>query len=252
MCVECDFTQKQLLAGYFPSCLRSEYPDGVPVRLVDRSDRTYAPDVGRSVGTLGGAHAAHDTYAPEQPQTASQFLDRLPKAVVRGGRMVPVRDEVAALLAPKPVARARVPVSDPLHTASQPHADHCTGARIGGQSAQTQPVLAAATCDMSALGSGADETQPGSECRGSAMVTLQVKREDGAQVYILKMRANDSMRSVYAALRKYRDTQVSAAARFELCSAYPACTCGETDETLAELGLAPNATLLMKAFTARA
>ncbi len=94
--------------------------------LLDHTAATYAEATaaaaaarggGRAGGAggvmdLGALHAGAALLAPE-----ARLLERLPKAVVRNGALVPVRDEIAALVgarpapAPAPAAEAGAPAA---------------------------------------------------------------------------------------------------------------------------------------------
>eukprot|EP00951_Prasinocladus_malaysianus_P000536 scaffold3974_cov21-Prasinocladus_malaysianus.AAC.1 len=93
---------------YFPSALKHEFPDGVPIRLVDRSDEPFPTGFKPFQGqakvlsqcttkpnpsggyTLGGGGVSGPgmgrrirgledvKHGPQGPQNAQQFLDKLP------------------------------------------------------------------------------------------------------------------------------------------------------------------------------
>jgi hypothetical protein len=116
-------------AGYFPSALKHEFPGGVPLRLVDKSGEPFPVGFRAFQGhgkvlsgeaskpnatggyTLGGAPAVHappgmirgmqDLHgAKPAHQTPANFLDKLPQAVIRNGKIIPVREDVANMLQP--------------------------------------------------------------------------------------------------------------------------------------------------------
>ena len=90
---------RDVAAGYCPLELRQRYPDGVSFEIMDCADRTHAQGVADAAarGIVGLDDVKHGAtmLAPQPPQ---RLLERLPAAVVRDGRVVPVRAEVAELL----------------------------------------------------------------------------------------------------------------------------------------------------------
>uniref|UniRef100_A0A3P8TV11 UBX domain-containing protein 11 n=1 Tax=Amphiprion percula TaxID=161767 RepID=A0A3P8TV11_AMPPE len=87
---------QDLMDGYFPSELSERFPDGVPFEVHDRRDEEFVfrlpweafPGEGQ---TVCGMKA-------EAKLTTDQFLNKLPKLVVKGGRVIDVRDSVRATL----------------------------------------------------------------------------------------------------------------------------------------------------------
>jgi UBX domain len=192
----------------------------VPIQLVDRSREAYCCDVGRRAGGT-----ASSSGASRPPESAKHFLRRLPKSVLRDGKVVPVRDEIAALLAPHAIARSDVSVAS--SGLAQPDTCSAQGDHLDG-------VNAAA----GSSGSSVD-----------ADVLLQVKREDGKQVYVLRLLASTAMSSVFAALRRHRAADESLPPEFELRTAFPPRVYVEDGSTLGSLGLVPNATLFLRCCT---
>ncbi|GFH09495.1 UBX domain-containing protein 11 [Haematococcus lacustris] len=80
-----------LLDGYFPGPLKQEYPDGVPIKVVDRSTESYQeayppkqPQAGGSGarGGQGGVHSWQDLEeAQGRPLSRDKFLAKLPQTV---------------------------------------------------------------------------------------------------------------------------------------------------------------------------
>merc|ERR550532_2288399 len=104
-------------------------------------------------------------------QAPSQFLNKLPQAVIRNGKVIPIREDVAAMLQPPKsnleMAMVNTPVDELLNTAQRQHA----GPRL--------PIPAGGATAASSSRSSAQGSNPSSE----QITTLQVKREDGGQVY---------------------------------------------------------------------
>jgi len=92
---------REVMAGYLPYELKQRHPDGVLFEpLLDFCHATYAEASASAVAARGGGvmdlqalHAGGDLLVPQ-----GQLLERLPKSVLRNGAVVPVRDEIAALI----------------------------------------------------------------------------------------------------------------------------------------------------------
>lgn len=103
-----DLFARQAMAGFWPHELQQSYPDGCRMQLHDCCGHTHAAahaealaqhSVRARSGVVGLADVAEGANALLAPQGAEQLLRRLPASVVRsGGSVVPVRDELAALL----------------------------------------------------------------------------------------------------------------------------------------------------------
>lgn len=96
-----------VMAGHLPYELKERHPAGVVFEpLLDFRHQTHAQGVaaargsgaggggaGSGVRDLNDLHAGAAVLAPE-----ARLLDKLPKSVLRNGAVVPVRDEVAAMV----------------------------------------------------------------------------------------------------------------------------------------------------------
>jgi len=74
-----------LLEGYFPYDLKRKYPDGAPLKVVDRSDEDYVPG-DRGMGSLGNRDLGI--------MSRDQFLDQLPASVMKNGEIIPIREAI--------------------------------------------------------------------------------------------------------------------------------------------------------------
>lgn len=86
-----DIILRDVLDGYFPSPLRTEFPEGVPIKVIDRS-RDSLRDALSPVnhpalrGTAGGSNVRtfHDIESFEgEPLARDKFLAKLPQSVIR-------------------------------------------------------------------------------------------------------------------------------------------------------------------------
>ncbi|KAF6256444.1 hypothetical protein COO60DRAFT_1640707 [Scenedesmus sp. NREL 46B-D3] len=88
-----DSILSDIFDGYFPSALRSEFPDGIPIQLVDRSNQTLeeATATAASAAAQKGSNIiGWQDLEAQQLQglpglavlSGPAFLDRLPKTVI--------------------------------------------------------------------------------------------------------------------------------------------------------------------------
>jgi hypothetical protein len=107
---------------------------------------------------------------------------------------------------------------------------------VSAAAAAVSPGVGALVCGGAADGSTA--SAEGSSCR------LQIKATDGTVACVLEMAASATLAMVHAAL--VNKAVVGAGVRCELRTAFPARALTDVNRTLAELGLAPSATLCVR------
>lgn len=124
---------RDLTDGYFPSELQSKYPEGVPLAINDQRDTTfhhksvwsYFPGSGHHLGgdkgpsrlvpagTVLRSSPKNKTRGSELKDTSElageklsmeQYLSKLPRSVVRGGRVLNIRDGIRNTLVRKPAS----------------------------------------------------------------------------------------------------------------------------------------------------
>uniref|UniRef100_A0A8C7T409 UBX domain-containing protein 11 n=1 Tax=Oncorhynchus mykiss TaxID=8022 RepID=A0A8C7T409_ONCMY len=99
---------QDLMDGYFPSELQDRFADGVPFQVHDRREeefqerRPWAEFPGKGQAVVGCTEGEKLTDSLEhaycRKMTMDQFLNRLPKVVVKAGRVIDIRDSVKASL----------------------------------------------------------------------------------------------------------------------------------------------------------
>ena len=237
---------RDMLDGYFPYELKDSHPDGVAFKLVDSSDMAFADaakaakDVAAKRGNVRGLASLEE--APVQ-LGRTQYLSKLPEAVIRNGKVVNVRAEVAALMGKGDGAKV---VAD--------------GAGAGGSGSGSGSGTSARS---GAWRSGGDE---GRDRSGGSVViptplsrvppadrksvaTLNVRGEDGAERYVLVLSPTDTVGDLRRYLDEHRSRTKAAhrAGAYEIRSAFPARAYEHAAETLADAGLVPSAALFLKA-----
>ncbi|XP_038848588.1 UBX domain-containing protein 11 [Salvelinus namaycush] len=221
---------QDLMDGYFPSELQDRFADGVPFQVHDRREeefqerRPWAEFPGKGQAVVGCTKGEKSTDSlehayctvsqiPGRKLTMDQFLNRLPKVVVKAGRVIDIRDSVKASLQGS---------SD----ASNSHA-----------------VTLIDTPELQAMKERLElhETDPPNSARD--VTTLRVKSEDGEHTYIMKMRFSETIGHLRQYLDKHRWTDATA---YDIISAFPQRCYNEDSQTLLSCGLTPNAALLLR------
>nr|XP_022289531.1 UBX domain-containing protein 11-like isoform X2 [Crassostrea virginica] len=229
--------------GYFPSELQNKFPDGVPFVVTDNRDtffRDTRREVFRGAGqVLGGetrpsrlvpesktAEKSHDkaptntpehsqlkiaTEAPGPKMTVDQFLQKLPKSVIKDGKVIDIRNSVGENLK-------------------------------DGKGVQTT-VTVVETDTVKDLKKRLDDNKEVRPMTPRNITTLRVKSDTGNHTYILKMKFHETIGD----LRKYVDMHRSSTSQpYNIVSAYPSKILDDERVTLQEAGLTPNAVLHLR------
>ncbi|XP_034410354.1 UBX domain-containing protein 11 [Cyclopterus lumpus] len=213
---------QDLMDGYFPSELQERFPDGVPFEVHDMRDQDFIsrtpwskfPGKGKAIrGQNDEASNAVGSQLPGRKLSTDQFLNRLPKVVVKAGCVIDIRDSVRAVLQ-------------------------------GSSDAQSSNSVI--LVDTPALQVIRDRLQTSSPDRPSSardVITLKVKSEDGNHTYILTMCFSETMGHLRQHLDKHRGGDLPG---YDIISAYPQCHFDDDRQTLQSCGLTTDATLLMR------
>lgn len=174
---------RDILDGFFPSEFRASYPDGVILELRDRHLEDYCPE--------------------SEAMSAAQLIRRMPKAVIRNGQVVEMRDAVDRMIGSTTV---RGPAEE--------------GRSRAGIVVLTTPAASASPSLI-------------------AFVTVQVRWVDGSTLQA-KMFPGDIVGDVREHIRRHFATSAGAAEEvgFELRAAYPPRLLADS-MTLDEAGLVP-------------
>ncbi|CAB1333593.1 unnamed protein product [Coregonus sp. 'balchen'] len=216
---------QDLMDGYFPSELQDRFADGVPFQVHDRREeefkerRPWAEFPGKGQAVVGGTEGEKSTDSlghayctlsqiPDRKLTMDQFLNRLPKVVVKAGRVIDIRDSLKASL---------------QGSSDAPNSHAVT--------LIDTPVLQAMKERLELHETARDVT------------TLRVKSEDGEHTYIMKMRFSETIGHLRQYLDKHRWTDTPA---YDIISAFPQRCYSEDSQTLLSCGLTPNAALLLR------
>ncbi|XP_047454347.1 UBX domain-containing protein 11 [Mugil cephalus] len=211
---------QDLMDGYFPTELQERFPDGVPFEVHDRRDEEFAFRLPWDTFPGGGqavcgetCESAVDSTLPGRKLTVDQFLNKLPKLVVKAGRVIDIRDSVRATLQGSSDAQS----SSSVILIDTPALQAMTGRPL--TSTADQPPVT----------------------RG--VVTLRVKSEDGSQVYVVTMCFSETVGDLREYLDKHRGVGRPG---YDIISAYPQRHYDDDGQTLQSCGLSTNATLLLR------
>ncbi|XP_034552901.1 UBX domain-containing protein 11 [Notolabrus celidotus] len=212
---------QDLMDGYFPSELQDRFPDGVPFKVHDRRDEEFIsrlpwnkfPGEGQAVlGDKDETSSVVSSKLPGKKLSMDQFLSKIPRVVLKAGRVIDVRDSLRRTLQ-------------------------------GSSDARSSSVILVDTPALQAMRerlqtSGDD--RPSSACE---VLTLKVKSEDGNHTYVLKMSSSETIGNLRQYLDKHRGVHLNG---YDIISVYPQCCYDEDSHTLQSCGLTINAALLLR------
>lgn len=219
---------QDIMDGYFPSELQIRFPNGIPIKVTDKRDvifrdrreRVEFPGVGHKVdGYPGytGSKVQDFEFVKEtseisgQQLSVEQFLNKLPKSVIRSGKVFDIRGEIKALLQVPPKA------ADESITLIE------------------TPCLLALKERLEVQ----EEIAPTSR----NIATLRIKSESGETTYIVKMFFSETIGDLRTQLDQSRGEQQ---VDYDIISTFPQKVYSDQSKTLKECGLVPNATLILR------
>jgi len=222
---------RDVLDGYFPRVLKDEHPDGVLLKVIDRTGHTFQawfrqfsrddPELADGGERLKPSAASGVALrAPADSRSAEErLLAKLPERVIKGGRICEVRNAIADKLGvvqtPGPGANIRSLSAPPKRSSST---------SSGG--------------DVNLLRPGREEKEP--------LARLQVKLEAGQKV-LLRMEPDATIGGLWEALATWRMENCVPRAQpgSMLRTAFPPKSYSDLQQTLAAAGLVPSATLFV-------
>ncbi|XP_030605101.1 UBX domain-containing protein 11 [Archocentrus centrarchus] len=213
---------QDLMDGYFPSELQERFPDGVPFEVHDRRDEEFIfrlpwetfPGEGQTLcGEKAGSASALSSHLPGKKLTTEQFLNKLPKFLVKAGRVIDIRNSLRATLQ-------------------------------GSSDAQsTSSVTLIDTPSLQAITEGPQAFSADQPPSARHVITLKVKSEDGDHTYTVKMCLSETVGDLRKYLDRHRGGRVPS---YDIICAYPHCSFDDDGQTLQSCGLATNTTLLLR------
>lgn len=98
---------RDIFDGYFPYEFKERFPDGVKLLPIDRSTEIYSKEVQQlkdSVSTKGSQIKNLDNilHQIKEPRVLDkqEFLNQLPRQIIRHGKVIPIRDEIKQFIQP--------------------------------------------------------------------------------------------------------------------------------------------------------
>eukprot|EP00798_Chlamydomonas_sp_ICE-L_P014899 gene14899-20945_t len=221
--LKADFPDGVPLKADFPDGvpLKADFPDGVPLKVVDRtSEEMPDPSAPAPSGKGGNVHSFQDLEERgADPVSKKDFLSKLPQSVIRNGKVIDIRGGVASAMG--------VPAQ----------CDSSTAAPTKPNVVSTHMDNLLDTCQRNHVGPVLPASKSGEDTAVHEITTLQVKSEDGSQMYILKLKYDDSVATLRADLDTHRQKLHAEDGKFrskayEIRSAFPARNYEDKKETL--------------------
>jgi len=203
---------RDILDGYFPYALKDDHPDGVAMKVVDRTGYTFADWLERhaqndaDLTDSGNRLVPTGVHALKRAAVGADFLGRLPDKIVRDGRICDIHGPVGQQLKGGAVAGTSAP------------------------DAENEVIM----------------LLPGRE-PSAATARLQVKLIGGERV-VFHMEPSHTIGDLEEALLHWMANSgmaESGEAHLQLRTAFPRKVYSERSQTLAEAGLVPSAALFV-------
>jgi len=206
---------QDLLDGYFPYELKLSHPDGIPFTVLDRSFEHYhrpfsQAGEGRHLGV--NRHSLSDvtagdakTAAAAEGLDAEAFLQKLPKNVIRNGKVIPVRAGVEDMV------KGKEPASTDGGEPEVVHVD-------------------------------ATEPQPEIADKHDKVATLRITSAEPQRTFMMKFPYSTTVAEVLERLAQEQGTDGVA---YQLQTTFPKKTLEDGSMTLVAAGLVPKCALVL-------
>ncbi|XP_015266690.1 PREDICTED: UBX domain-containing protein 11 [Gekko japonicus] len=210
---------QDLMDGYFPSELQRRYPDGVPFQVTDKREVFFRerqlaesfPGQGLVVGNPKPSGMKETTEIPGPKLTVQQFMNRLPRSLIRDGQVIDIRRDIGETLQ-------------------------------GSSRTQKHEVILVETPSLMAmkkrLEGDIQEKTPDLN-----ISTLRIKSENGEKTYIIRMPFTETIGDLRQHLAQSRGGELES---YEILSIFPRQVYNNNAMTLEECGLVPNGSLLLR------
>ncbi|KAK4307446.1 hypothetical protein Pmani_020791 [Petrolisthes manimaculis] len=203
--------------------------------------------------------------------SVEDFLARVPTCVVKNGKIVNLREEVADMLMgpsrKNSLTLVHTPVLDEAGESQESneqdnnHNNHNNDQHLLNNHLQlstdyTSSTTTTATTDTNTTTTTATTTTSSvhhhhhhehGHTHGPTRTSLRIKVENGTETYLIKLKASDTLNTLRSYLRSYRGDHEE----FEIVRTYPYQVLSQGDASMADLGLTPNAALHLKVASRR-
>ncbi|KAJ6663461.1 hypothetical protein lerEdw1_009540 [Lerista edwardsae] len=211
---------RDIMDGYFPSELQRRYPEGIAFKVTDKRDVFFRerqlpqsfPGLGQVTGHSKPRGARETREIPGPKFTMEQFLNKLPKSLIRDGHVIDIRGEIREALQGSGQTQAHEVIL--VEPASQPAAEkrHETIKERQG------------------------------EAPDRSRTTLRIRSENGEKTYVVRMPVTETI----GALRQHLDRVRGEVQPYEIHGIFPHQVYENNSLTLEECGLVPNTYLLLQ------
>jgi hypothetical protein len=194
--------------GYFPSALKGEFPDGIPIQLMDRSAQTLAEAaaVAAAAAQKGSNIIGWQDLEQQQQRGLSglaassgqAFLERLPKTVIRNQQVVSVRPAVEQFINGSTSSSGGSGAAGKIYI----RPSSCSGA-LSRAASQGAAAAAAAAAGQQNIPAAVNVGVPPPQ-QQQQQATMQVKSEDGKQTYVLVLPYTATIAALRASIDKHR------------------------------------------------
>ncbi|KAK3866107.1 hypothetical protein Pcinc_028337 [Petrolisthes cinctipes] len=204
--------------------------------------------------------------------SVEDFLARVPTCVVKNGKIVNLREEVADMLMgpsrKNSLTLVHTPVLDEAGESQESneqdnnHNNHNNQQHLLNNHLQhstdytSSTTTTTATTDTNTTTTTATTTTTSvhnhhhhehGHTHGPTRTSLRIKVENGTETYLIKLKASDTLNTLRSYLRSYRGDHEE----FEIVRTYPYQVLSQGDASMADLGLTPNAALHLKVASRR-
>ncbi|KAM4700622.1 UBX domain-containing protein 11 isoform 2-T2 [Discoglossus pictus] len=205
---------RDIMDGFFPSELQSRFPDGVTFQVTDKRNVFFQerqlwdefPGPGQTVGGTEGK-IQKNREMPGPKLKMEQFLNKLPKSVVRRGQVLDIREPIRETL------------------------------QGDGINKSPQEILVESP-NVLAMEDRSENQM--------AVSNLRIRSESGDQTYKVRMLPTETLGDLRTYLCKFRSPNLSS---YDIIGRFPHCVYDDDSRPLQEIGLVPNAFLILRART---
>ncbi|MBN3291294.1 UBX11 protein, partial [Polypterus senegalus] len=209
---------QDLMDGYFPSELQRRFPDGVPIKMNDQRDVEFQqnnrwiefPGIGHTIGNKTDP-VLKESAIPGPKLSMEQFLKKLPKTVIKEGKVIDIRGSVQQNLQ-------------------------------GTSKEQKDSVILIETPCLISLKERLEIDESSRVPSAKDISTLRIKSEDGEKTFIVKMYFSETIGHLRTYLNQHRGEESC----YDIISSFPQRVYSDGSKTLQESGLVPNASLLLR------
>ncbi|XP_066494742.1 UBX domain-containing protein 11 isoform X2 [Tiliqua scincoides] len=210
---------RDIMDGYFPSELQRRYPDGIPFQVTDKRDVFFQerqlpesfPGPGQVVGPFKPRGVKETNEIPGAKLTMEQFLNKLPKSLIRDGHVIEVQREIRDVLQ-------------------------------GSGGTQTHEVILVEPPSPAAVEKRTKKERQGS-VPDQSKTTLRIRSENGEKTYVVRMPVTETIGTLRQNLDRVRGGELEP---YEILSTFPHRVYDNNSLTLEECGLVPNTSLLLQ------